>query len=539
VSPFNTKDNRKIPRVTAGPLVSMPIPDTTTSNGAVGFSYENKSALFLLATNSMFGQDKFYESAKQADDRFVKLVREVAKVDPMWMFGFIGWLRNTGNMRTAAVVASVEAALVLKNVPLVQVAAGDQGWSRKLAKAGLGRADEVGEAVAYYFSKYPNTQIPKPLKRGWADAMTELFNEYTAMKYGNSDKKEFTPDRLLNLLHPVAKAPWQSDLFGYLVARKYGEVTIPASLKTLVARDNLMALPKERRRDALNSDTLKNAGMTWEQVAGWLQGPMDAQAWQAIIPNMGYFALLRNLRNFDQAGIDAKTAAYVMGRLCDEQAVAKSKIFPFRFLAAHRNAPHSRWGGPLSMALDMSLKNIPTLPGRTLVLVDTSGSMDVPFSEHSEMKRWDAAALFGIALAKAGNQVDLYSYASGYGKWLMQFKTTKGADVLAEMQAWQRLGYNIGGGTPTAQAVQATYSGHDRVVILTDEQANYSGFRSVDAPVPADKHFYTFNLAGYRQGHAPTGKFRHSFGGLTDACFPLMSMIEEGTAGRWPWEVVA
>jgi hypothetical protein len=300
-----------------------------------------------------------------------------------------------------------------------------------------------------------------------------------------------------------------------------------------------MALPKERRRDALNSDTLKNAGMTWEQVAGWLQGPMDAQAWQAIIPNMGYFALLRNLRNFDQAGIDAKTAAYVMGRLCDEQAVAKSKIFPFRFLAAHRNAPHSRWGGPLSMALDMSLKNIPTLPGRTLVLVDTSGSMDVPFSEHSEMKRWDAAALFGIALAKAGNQVDLYSYASGYGKWLMQFKTTKGADVLAEMQAWQRLGYNIGGGTPTAQAVQATYSGHDRVVILTDEQANYSGFRSVDAPVPADKHFYTFNLAGYRQGHAPTGKFRHSFGGLTDACFPLMSMIEEGTAGRWPWEVVA
>lgn len=536
MSPFNTKDNRKIPRQTAGPLVSMPIPDTTTYNGAAGFSYEDKSALFLLATNSMFGQDKFYESAKQADDRFVGLVRTVTKADPAWMASFIGWLRHSGNMRTAAVVASVESSMVAKGLKLAAPPNGI-GLARQLAQAGIGRADEVGEAVAYFVSKYPGQQIPKPIKRGLADAMANYFNEYSAMKYGNSDKKEYTPDRLLNLLHPVAKAPWQSDLFGYLVARKYGEVEIPESLKMLRYREALMTTPVDKRRASVNPELFKAAGMTWEQVAGWLQGPMDAAAWQAIIPNMGYFALLRNLRNFDQAGIDNRTAAFVMAKLADEEAVKKSKIFPFRFLAAHRNAPHSRWGAPLSMALDASLANIPKLPGRTLVLVDTSGSMNYPFSEHSEMKRWDAAALFGIALAKAGNQVDLYSYASGYGKWLMEFKTTKGADLLAEMRAWVQLGYNIGGGTPTAQAVQATYKGHDRVIILTDEQANYAGVYGVDKGVPADKHFYTFNLAGYRQAHAPTGKFRHSFGGLTDACFPLMSMIEEGTAGRWPWEM--
>lgn len=541
--PFNTKDNRKIPRQTAGPLVSMPIPDTTTGNGAPGFSYENKSALFLLATNSMFGQDKFYESAKQADDRFVKLVREVAKADPAWTWEFLRWLRHSGNMRTAAVVGSVEAALVTKQANQFKPSTDGWelgGWSRKLAKAGIGRADEVGEAVAYYFSKYPNTQIPKPIKRGLADAMADLFNEYSAMKYGNSDSKEFTPDRLLNRLHPKAKTPGQSDLFGYLVARKYGEVEIPASLKTLTTRQSLMNLSVDQRRRVLTApgadQLLKDAGMTWEQVAGWLQGPMDAAAWQAIIPNMGYFALLRNLRNFDQAGIDNRTAAYVMGKLSSEEEVKKSKIFPFRFLAAHRNVLHSRWASALSMALDASLSNIPTLPGRTLILVDTSGSMNYPFSEHSEMKRWDAASLFGIALAKTCDNVDLYSYASGYGKWLMEYKVTKGRDVLSEVDLWQRLGYNIGGGTPTARAVQATYKGHDRVIILTDEQANYSTSGSVDAPVPKDKHFYTFNLAGYRQAHAPTGRFRHSFGGLTDACFPLMSMIEEGTAGRWPWE---
>ncbi len=60
----------------------------------------------------------------------------------------------------------------------------------------------------------------------------------------------------------------------------------------------------------------------------WLQGPMDKAAWQAIIPNMGYFALLRNLRNFDEAGIDAPDGRVRhAGRLCDEEAVSKSKLF--------------------------------------------------------------------------------------------------------------------------------------------------------------------------------------------------------------------
>jgi hypothetical protein len=539
---FNVNDKRKVAPASPGPLATSPVPDTRTGNGAVGFSYEDKSALFLLATNSMFGQAKFYETAKQADDRFVALVRKVAKADPAWALNFITWLRQSGNMRTGAVVASVEAAVAAKDFP--QVPGGELGYARQFAQAGIGRADEVGEAVAYYFSRYPRTQIPKPIKRGLGDALVRTFNEYTALKYGSENsKKEYTPDRLLNLLHPTAKAPWQSDLFGYLVARRYGEVEIPESLHTLRNRKRLMDLPVDQRRRKILEigawDELKAAGMTWEAMAGWLQGPMDAKAWEAIIPSMGYMALLRNLRNFDEAGISNASAAYVMAKLANEEEIAKSRQFPFRFLAAHRAAPNLRWSAALTMALDSSLRNIPRLPGRTLILVDTSGSMDVPFSEHSEMKRWDAASLFGIALAKTAEHVDLFSFSSTYrlgGRCTMHFKPVRGADVLSETRRWVTQGYNMGGGTPTAQAVNETYRDHDRVIILTDEQANAYGHDNVYARVPANRHCYTFNLAGYRQGHAPTGRFRHSFGGLTDACFPLISMIEEGTAGRWPWE---
>ena len=52
--------------------------------------------------------------------------------------------------------------------------------------------------------------------------------------------------------------------------------------------------------------------MTWEaRFAGRLQGPTSARLWEAVIPSMGYMALLRNLRNFDEAGVADEVAARV------------------------------------------------------------------------------------------------------------------------------------------------------------------------------------------------------------------------------------
>ncbi|GAA3507537.1 hypothetical protein FHR32_001109 [Streptosporangium album] len=52
----------------------------------------------------------------------------------------------------------------------------------------------------------------------------------------------------------------------------------------LAARAELMALPVDRRCAVLaDPDRLRAAGMTWESPAGWLQGPMDAAAWEAVL----------------------------------------------------------------------------------------------------------------------------------------------------------------------------------------------------------------------------------------------------------------
>ncbi|MET9731017.1 TROVE domain-containing protein [Streptomyces sp. NPDC006458] len=79
--------------------------------------------------------------------------------------------------------------------------------------------------------------------------------------------------------------------------------------------------------------------MTWESLAGWLLGPMDAAAWEAIIRSMGLMALTRNLRNFDEAGVSDEAAEQVAARLADPEEVRRSRQFPYRFLSAYGRQP--------------------------------------------------------------------------------------------------------------------------------------------------------------------------------------------------------
>jgi hypothetical protein len=211
-------------------------------------------------------------------------------------------------------------------------------------------------------------------------------------------------------------------------------------------------------------------------------------------------------------------------RISDPGAVRRSKQFPFRYLAAYRHAPSLRWGHALEKALRHSLANVPSLPGRTLVLVDRSGSMFGGLSPQTQLNRADSAAVFGTALAVRADRADLVQFGSGSA----EVKVGSGESVLKVLERFGDLG-----GTDTGAAIRKHYRGHDRVVIVTDEQASSRG--TLDA-VPAHVPVYTWNLAGYRAGHGPSGSaHRHTFGGLSDAAFRLIPLLEAGRDAAWPW----
>ncbi len=504
---FSSKQTR--PNVT-GAIVTTPV-RARTYEGHLGYERDAKSELFLLAVTNMVGEQTYYEASQERDDRFKMLCWAIATTDPAWLAAFIPYLRDTMQMRSAATVAAAH-----------YIAAGAPN-GRQLVDKTLVRADEPAELLAFYAQEY-GKRFPQPLKRGVADAVNRLYTERNALKYDGSSKAWRMGD-VIDLVHPKPLTSWQSELFRWLLDTRHNrdDVILPEGCQMIAARSLLEATPVELRRGMLSQPTLlATAGMTWESLAGWLQGPMDAKAWEAIIPSMGYMALLRNLRNFEQAGVDGAVLDRVATTLSDPLNVKTSRQFPLRFLSAYRNIQSERFSYPLERALEASLLNVPVLKGKTLILIDCSGSMHGPLSARSNLDRKDAAALFGLALGKQAEQANVYVYDTSFAAVPLSHPILR---LVGDVRQWG------GGGTNTWQAVDATFARHERIVILTDEQAHRGTVRDYGCPV------YTFNLAGYRVAHAPSGtKGFYSFGGLTDAAFRTLALLDEQKDGDWPWE---
>lgn len=505
------------------PVTSEPIPSGLTHEHGPGHARNTTSELFLLAVANMVGEQTFYESAGTRDARFRHLVHEVAVTDPQWLLGMIGWLRGEGNMRSASLVAALEGAKA-------RLDAGAHGHSRAFVDAALARADEPGETLAYWTSRY-GRRVPKPVKRGIADAVQRLYTEHAVLKYDTASAG-FRFSDVLNLVHasPSADKPWQGSLFEHVHERRHQRGTPPDQerLPMLAANAHLVEAARDEPTLLLDQARLKRAGITWETALSLAGDRVDkATLWESLIPSLGYMALLRNLRNFDEAGVSDAVAEQVAARLSDPEQVARSRQLPMRFLSAYRAAPSLRWAHALEKALQASLGNVPTLAGRTLVLVDRSGSMQSRLSARSGLNRADAAAIFGAALTLRCERADLVEFGTGS----VPVQVHRGDALLRVIERFHWLG-----GTDTTAAVRGHYRGHDRVVIVTDEQAHQHWGGNPTEQVPDSVPVYTWNLAGYKYGHAPSGEGnRHTFGGFGDAAFRMVPLLEAGRDARWPW----
>jgi hypothetical protein len=580
---FNIRDNRTI-RTNTGPLTAGhtwqaamgdPVdPPTINHEGGLGYTRDVKSDLYLMATTSLdLTGDAYYETGNARINRYRALIRQAAIADPDWTYRFLTWLRGPGNIRTAALVGGIEAGRAMTEAGLP--------GGRHMVSTVLRRPDEPGEAIAYHYAVH-GRKLPMAVKKGVADAAVRLYTEHAVLKYDTASHGVRFAD-VLALTHPTpsgwlpeiseADAPVdademaayletvgerreaklaeltrrQGDLFAHIINRRYGRDDVPASLRMLIAHAALRARWTNTVGPGLinevNADMLTAAGMNWEDVLSTLGSKVDKAAlWRALIPSMGFMARLRNLRNFDQAGLSDADVEPVRAMLTDPWQVAKSRQLPLRFLSAHRATSDSlRWGHPLSQALDASIVNIPALAGRTLILIDVSTSMNDNMSDRSGLKRWDAAVAFGLAQARRCEHVDVVAY-SGPAYWgqtgvvTKRFPMRAGSALLADIDRWNRDGYFLGGGTNTVGALREHFNGHNRVVLLTDEQDGGFDNTNVGATIPERVPLHTFNLAGYQTSHTPTSPYRTVIGGLTDAMFPLIPLIESGASGVWPWD---
>jgi 60 kDa SS-A/Ro ribonucleoprotein len=190
------------------------------------------------------------------------------------------------------------------------------------------------------------------------------------------------------------------------------------------------------------------------------------------------------------------------------RSMSTVRVLPFRFLAAARYAP--QWEEALEQAMLKCVAQQDKLPGKTIVLVDISGSMTAPLSRRSEMQRTDAAYGLAVLLREIAEKAAVYSFSDD----LVEVPARRGFALRDAIDASQR--HNS---TQLGKAVEQLNKKeqYDRLIVITDEQAH-------DTVAAPQGKGYVINVASYKNG-VGYGKWTH-IDGWSESVVEYIRMLE-------------
>lgn len=350
-----------------------------------------------------------------------RAIDEALAFDPERTLAEAARLRKEEHIRTTPQVILVRAAnhRALKGTGLV----------RRHAGAIIRRADEPATGLAYQLARF-GKPVPNALKKAWREALAR-FDDYELAKYRLASREVKAVD-VVNLTHPKSDA---------------------------VAR--------------LARGELAQAGETWEAIVS-AKGSNKA-AWREALGVMGHMALLRNLRNLMQAGVEPRefVAQLVAG-------APRGKQLPFRYYSAYRavgdKAPAALRDG-IEACLDATIANLPAFRGRVMSLCDNSGSArSATTSSLGTMQIATIANLTGVLTGMRSDD----GYIGVFGDRLEIFSTRPRSSVFDQLECAERLGEGVGGGTENGiwlfwdRAIR-TKEHWDYVFVYSDMQAGHGG----------------------------------------------------------------
>lgn len=271
--------------------------------------------------------------------------------------------------------------------------------------------------------------------------------------------------------------------------KKFSEYELAKhDLNGAVRLRDVMMLCRPRARNVEHNALLHKLGGnalavpdTWEVALS--EGADKKATFERLIAQkrLGALALLRNLRGMLAAGVEEDL---IRGAIA---AMSTERVLPFRFITAARYAP--RLEDALERAMFSCLGGIETLPGKTALLIDHSGSMTNRISQKSEVSRFEAGVGLAMILRECAERVRIFAFS----RETVEVPPRRGfalAQALRECMPW--------GGTYLGQAVKHVYEVFpecERLIVLTDEQ-------SADRPQQPKGRGYIVNVAGYQHGIA-------------------------------------
>lgn len=439
---------------------------TTNRAGGAAISQSNELALASLLLSS-FLKNQFYRSADQSVEEIKDLV---SKVDPLFAAQAAVYARNEFGMRSVSHVVAGELPEAVRG----------REWAKRFYDKVSYRPDDVTEILSYVKAE-PTHAMRKGLR-----AALERFDEYQLGKYKGNGKSIKLVDAV-NIVHAHSPA------IEKLVT---GTLKAPETFET-----KLSAAGKKEDKNAAKEE-----------------------AWGDLLKTrkIGYLALVRNLRNIsEQAPELVETAAEL---LTDEKLISKSKIFPFQLGQAYvemKRIGNRKLMSAVSKAVDISCKNVPHFDGKTLVVVDDSGSM---LGQPEQI-----ASIFAGVMAKAMD-ADLMTFSDN-AKW-RTYNPDDSTLTIADSIKFSA------GGTNLSSVFQLLGNKHyDRIFIMSDMQTweeSWYGYTTAKTlfnkyrqSVNPEAKLYSFDLQGYGDMQFPE---RNVFclAGWSDKVFGVIEQLESG-----------
>lgn len=346
------------------------------------------------------------------------------------------------------------------------------------------RADMLTDFLAIYW-KNGKRPIINQAKKGLA-ATFHNFDEYQFAKYDRD--AEIKLRDVMFLCHPKANDDTEKQLFEKIASR-----------------------------------TLKTPD-TWEVALS--SGADKKETWTRLINErkLGGLAMLRNLNGMMNAKVDKKVIETGLSQIRSQM------LLPLDFVKASKVAPE--FERQIEDVMLKSYEKLPKLPGKTLFIVDVSGSMNCLISRKSLVSRLVCAEAMAML---AANQCEDFTLVCTAGNDYIRMCSSskidypkKGFGIFKQIEnEAETLGY---GGIFTRQCLEwckdniENADSYDRIIIFSDSQdCDYDNMR---IPAPFAKHNYICDVSSEQHGVAYNGVWDAEISGWSEHFITYIAALE-------------
>jgi len=502
--------------------VAVPTADTVNEAGGKAYQMSEKASLAQYAVTGTFN-NTFYASAKTQLDKTLEMTR---KVDSVFLAKLAVYARKDGYMKDmpafllAVLAGRSDAQSCLcfeKAFPLVI----DNGkmlrnFVQIMRSGAIGRRSLGSKA--------------KRLIKKW-------FNRDANRIFKDSIGNNPSLGDVLKLSHPHPASKQHEALFAYLVGKKAKSKNLPDIVKQYEAF----------KADPYNSEV---PNVPFQFLASL---DIPERVWKDIARNGGWHMVRMNLNTFNRHGVfnDSEMVKMVADKLCDEDQIRKSRVFPYQLLAAYLNADcriPMKITNALQDAMEIATQNVPRFGENVFVLPDVSGSMHSSVTGFrngatSKVSCIDVAALVASSILRTTPEAEVMPFSTSVCKCRLNPRDS----VMTNAKKLARLG---GGGTNCGAPLEKIFdsgSKVDLVIYVSDNQSwidsnNSWGYRvgtSVATTWSKIKRknrnakMVCIDIQPYDTVQVPDDKSVMNIGGFSDQIFTTIDNFVQGSNEHW------